>query len=168
MNQIRWKERAELLGLIAIVASLIFVGLQIRQEQVIARSQLGSETFERLTDRDLLLADPEFAKAWVKMLTSPDDLTDAEMVQINGFLGIVLNSWVRECYLMQRGVFAECSYVVRVTIGLFGSKYAKSWWNINKPPSGATYPLPEWVDTAINELDPDSSLEITRSAKQGM
>jgi len=37
-----WKDFAELIGFAAIVASLVFVGLQLRQSEVIARSELNS------------------------------------------------------------------------------------------------------------------------------
>lgn len=37
-----WNEIAELIGIAAIVASLVFVGLQMRQDHVIARSELGA------------------------------------------------------------------------------------------------------------------------------
>ena len=36
MNKTDWKGTAELIGIAAIVASLIFVGMQLRQEQAIA------------------------------------------------------------------------------------------------------------------------------------
>ena len=38
-----WKSIAELVGIAAIVASLVFVGIQLRQEQDIAQSQLTSD-----------------------------------------------------------------------------------------------------------------------------
>ncbi len=40
MNRISWKEIAEIIGVAAIVASLVFVGLQIRQSDTIARATL--------------------------------------------------------------------------------------------------------------------------------
>ena len=43
MKSTNWKDIAELIGIAAIVASLLFVGLQMRQEQAIASSQLWSE-----------------------------------------------------------------------------------------------------------------------------
>ena len=45
-----WKDTVELIGIAAIVASLVFVGLQMRQEQKIASSQVWSE-------RNMLRAD---------------------------------------------------------------------------------------------------------------
>ncbi len=39
MNGKNWKDTAELIGIAAIVASLIFVGFQMKQEQEIARAE---------------------------------------------------------------------------------------------------------------------------------
>ena len=39
----RWKEIIEFVGILAIVASLIFVGLQLRQEHAIASAELQNE-----------------------------------------------------------------------------------------------------------------------------
>ena len=42
MKSTNWKDFAELIGIAAIVASLIFVGLQMRQAEVIARSEMNA------------------------------------------------------------------------------------------------------------------------------
>ena len=75
MKQIAWKESAELIGISAIVASLVFVGIQLRQDRELAYaestiSELGytaeiiglivsnSETWVRgLDGEELILAD---------------------------------------------------------------------------------------------------------------
>jgi hypothetical protein len=43
MKTSNWKDAAELVGILAIVASLIFVGLQLRQDQTIAGSQVFAD-----------------------------------------------------------------------------------------------------------------------------
>ncbi len=52
MNFSRWKDIAELIGLVAIIASLIFVGLQLKQSQQIALAtqyQARAEATHQLT-----------------------------------------------------------------------------------------------------------------------
>jgi len=49
MIEQRWKDAFELLGLVAIVASLIFVGMEIRQERDLARSDLAAQSFENIS-----------------------------------------------------------------------------------------------------------------------
>jgi hypothetical protein len=53
----KWKDTAELIGIGAIVASLVFVGLQMRQEQEIARAQTLSEYIATGVDVHLAIAE---------------------------------------------------------------------------------------------------------------
>ena len=101
--QIRWNKLAELLGAVTIVASLVFVGIQIRQDHVIARSELGAESFAGFAHINQLMTDPDFAAVWAKMLESPKDLTVTEMLRLNGFLNLIAEQMARECYLTERG-----------------------------------------------------------------
>ncbi len=50
LNKVDWKGTAELIGLAAIVASLIFVGLQMRQDQGIAQAQALVDASAVVTD----------------------------------------------------------------------------------------------------------------------
>ena len=77
MAQFKWRETAELIGISSIVASLIFVGLELRQSQKIAdidSSAIRAEWF--FSNRASI---NENAEIWVKG-NSGALLTDAEQV----------------------------------------------------------------------------------------
>ena len=95
MTQKRWKELFEATGLVAIVASLIFVGFQLRQDQNIARSELTSESFKLMIGLSETLIEPEFAATYAKMLDRPEDLTVSEMVQVDNLLESVKKIYQR-------------------------------------------------------------------------
>ena len=57
MQQLRWKETFEVVGVIAIIASLLFVGFQLRQDHLIAKSALSSEAFAIGTEINLRASD---------------------------------------------------------------------------------------------------------------
>ena len=59
-----WKDVAELFGIAAIVASLIFVGVQLRQDQQIALAEYGQSTSAIRVELDIALA--EHAEILVK------------------------------------------------------------------------------------------------------
>ena len=157
MNFRDWKNYAELIGVVAIVASLVFVGLQIRQDQVIARSELTSDSFQLMIELDQLTIEPEFAKTFAKMLDRSKDLTYSEMVQLDSLLRSVTTMYLRECYLKTRGVLVECEQIFRETSEkYFGHWYGQSWWQLNKPQyAGDLGGLPSWFDTEIENMDPD-------------
>jgi hypothetical protein len=54
MNSTNWKDIAELIGIAAIVASLVFVGMQMRQTQDIALTQAGIDTMANMIERAAL------------------------------------------------------------------------------------------------------------------
>lgn len=60
MNRASWKDIAELIGITAIVLSLLFVGLQLRQSQQLAVEELVSYSNERQNAiRELIVANAE-------------------------------------------------------------------------------------------------------------
>lgn len=64
MTSANWKDAAELLGIAAIVASLIFVGFQLRQDQQIAFAEYGQSTSAIRAELDIAFA--EHAEVLVK------------------------------------------------------------------------------------------------------
>ena len=60
MNRASWKEVAELIGITAIVLSLLFVGVQLRQSQQLAVEELVNNSNERQNAiRELIVANAE-------------------------------------------------------------------------------------------------------------
>ena len=75
MNSTNWKDIAELVGIASIVASLVFVGMQMRQDQEIAIVETrGDATAAMIGMADSLKGNGEIWK--IGLHGSP--LTDAE------------------------------------------------------------------------------------------
>ena len=159
-----WNEIAELIGMAAVVASLVFVGLQMRQDHVIARSELAAGSFESLASLRKDMTGPEIAATYAKMLEQPAQLTTAEQLQVNAYLDAVKFLIIRECYLVEREIFTECSIFVREYGPLFfGSRYAQTWWRFQSPQELSF--LPGWVDDEITSIDPEYNLKELRAIK---
>lgn len=157
MKQTDWKDIAELIGIAAIVASLVFVGLQMQQDRVHARAELGADSFSNLASLSLQMTSDEFAPVFAKAIEAPGELTTAEKLQVNGFLEAYLYLVIRDCYLKEREVFPECEIIVReYGPKFFGNHYAQSWWRLQDPNNLAF--LPNWVDAVITGIDPESNL----------
>ena len=158
MSKPNWRNVGEAIGLVSVVASLIFVGVQLRQDQVLARSELGSTTFELMVVAAQTMNDKEFSVIYAKMLQSPGQLSVEEMIRINAFLRQVSDAMARECYLVQRGVYVECDNLLRDSIRrYFGNAYAQAWWKLSDTRSEIE--LPDWVDAAIYKTGADIDLE---------
>ena len=68
MNKNHWKELFEATGMLAIIASLIFVGLQVQQDRHLTRAELAAQSFDNLAMLRLTMSSPEFANAFAKAL----------------------------------------------------------------------------------------------------
>ncbi len=68
MKSANWKGIAELVGIAAIVASLIFVGLEMRQTRSIALA----ETYQTRTDTEMYFLSftqqPDIRRVWIKIV----------------------------------------------------------------------------------------------------
>lgn len=79
MRKIEWKGIAEVIGISAIVGSLIFVGLQIRQEQNVAVSQIYQTTLAAEVEIHIAMA--EHAEVLIKA-RNVDELSDDERLAV--------------------------------------------------------------------------------------
>ena len=84
-SKIEWRVIVELIGVTAIVLSLIFVGLQLNQSQVIARNEIGIQILENRIEANGQISD--HANVWVRGLAaeklSDDDAAVFEILLIN-------------------------------------------------------------------------------------
>ena len=165
MKKTDWKDIAELVGIAAIVASLVFVGLQMQQDRVHARAELGADSFSNLASLSLQMTSDEFAPVFAKAIEAPGELTTAEKLQVNGFLEAYLYLVIRDCYLREREVFPECEIIVHeYGPRFFGNHYAQSWWRLQDPAKLSF--LPGWVDAVIKGFDPDSNIELLEALQE--
>ena len=75
-----WKDTAELVGIAAIVVSLVFVGLQLKQDRVVALGQTYQSSLQAAIELNAAMA--EHAEVWAKARRT-SDLTDTETVVMN-------------------------------------------------------------------------------------
>ena len=78
MKSTDWKQFAELIGIAAIVASLVFVGLQLQQEEDVAVSQLSYELNARILEWSSLVSSK--SEVWRTGL-SGGELDESDQVQ---------------------------------------------------------------------------------------
>ena len=168
MKKIDWRFALELVGMTLLIMSVLFLAIQVRQDHNLARSALGSQTIELLNELELTKSDPDFAKAYEKMLREPDSLTDDEMIQINSYLYAAKMLIQRDCYLAYRGVFSTCRAFVRRHIGhFFGSRYAQSWWRVDRQQNSAR-PFDEWIEEEFEKLAPDAQSGELKRIRDGI
>jgi hypothetical protein len=70
MNSSDWKDTAELIGIVAIVASLIFVGLQLRQDRQFALSENAADFDDTMIEYSTVIR--ENRQIWLRGLEGAD------------------------------------------------------------------------------------------------
>ena len=167
MNSMNWKDIAEFVGIIAIVASLLFVGLELQQDRQLTRAELGSNANEFMAEVDLGMSNPDTGRVWAKMLESPQDLSVAEMVQVDGILRSAYTMMIRECYLVVMEVFSECQTLVSVVAkNYFANKYAQTWWrHANKP---GDYASDDIIGGIITSVDVAGNISLHEKVKSDL
>jgi hypothetical protein len=81
---------AEIIGGIAIVASLIFVGMEIRQNAEVSRVNAYQELIAQITlINTLRVQDPEFAELYARFATGGQPQNATERARLEGFLYMV-------------------------------------------------------------------------------
>lgn len=123
---------AQVIGAIAVVASLIFVGVQLRQNTMqMRRGEANSAMEQGSSIRQTILASRDIAELITDGVTDARPLDAADAVRLDCFFGEImylsLHVWDREkADLVPRGEFKRA--VVPLVAPLLTSRRGAAWW----------------------------------------
>jgi hypothetical protein len=148
----------EAIGLIAIVASLIFLALEVRQANVASRIAARDSVAQGHMDFLNAAIDPSIvAAAWPKS-HSNEELTRLEVSQIDHFHGRRWRHYERIFHLYQYGVLSEDEWTgYKDAIGRAKDGTSKFWdisrenWRRDK--SGYSRSFQEFVDAELSIVE---------------
>ena len=125
MAKTNWKDTAELLGIAAIVASLIFVGFQLRQDREIALAESLAASEASFTAINALISD--HAVVWSKGRKN-EDFSDTEMVIMRRLVS-TLHRRARYTAAMRRNLGTPGTAALRdLAIQLYDNPGARRIW----------------------------------------
>lgn len=82
---------AEILGVIAIIGSLLFVGRQLHQNNALLKLGAAQTMLESWLGRsDLIISDERFADIVLRSMSDPESLSDVEFYQIDVYSSAVM------------------------------------------------------------------------------
>ena len=103
----RRKGIIEAFGLIAIVASLIFLAYETRQNTIAIQQESQQTILAIAHERDSWLLDSAFAKTYDTGMRDLASLSSPELLQFDTFVGQSLNVWELAFYNHQSGVMTD-------------------------------------------------------------
>jgi hypothetical protein len=158
MKPASWHEVAELIGITAIVASLIFVGLELRQTREIALSEAYQmRAAIEIANATAMASIPGYLTSKAKLYDggSISDLTTEEYIAHEHYLVASLGVWENDHYQYERGYLSEEHWkkaygnmLCDFSLSLYREIYASSGWTYRKS-------FAEEVEQAITEAKSD-------------
>ena len=135
----RWALAAEIIGGIAIVISLIFVGYQVRQstkEAALNRRAVEMATYQSLMESindlsDPLIHDAEFVAVWEKVKNN-EALSDIEGTRARNYCSVTFRHGDMAFYHYRRGGIDEESLnsVLEIVVGRINQfSYLREMWD---------------------------------------
>jgi len=139
-----------ILANIGVLVGLILVALQIRQNTVLVRAELVSNATDSWIDIDASKQSDNFASVLAKSIDDPQELTSAEIIELDGYLYTYLDQLLRDRQLHELGVFDVPSEdLIQMSImDYFGNEFARAWWAETK----SQWP-PDIIDLVDREME---------------
>lgn len=141
----------QIIGNFGLIAGLVMVAVQIKQNTEIAQAQLISESYRTAMEVPLGLMGENPAKAWSKAIHTPEELTNEDLVVLDANL---LKGWLE---LSRIEILVDSGYAGGVDApaqlyawDYLGHTFGSNWWNTRGEWTVA--PAPQARETINREL----------------
>ncbi len=147
---------------IGIIAGLVLVGLQLKQNSDLLRTQLLYEESGRFIASEQALFGEEPARIWAKSIERPRELTLEELRVVDAYLYATLEQWRATHMLAQHGLLDDTedwqSRIRDEAAYFLGNEYGRAWWSVYREETKMAEPdLVALVDETL-EKDPDGTM----------
>ena len=134
MNKFKLNDWLGVIGNLAVVIGLVVVAVELRQGSIVANGELTSQFQANWEEIDRSRQDSSFAIVYAKSIEQPEELTVAEMVQLDGYYWTIMDQLELARMLVESELF-NSSYeeIVRPSVPvIFTTPYARAWWDSYK------------------------------------
>ena len=106
------KQWIEIAGGVALIASLVLLAIQIRQNTDAVSAQAASDLSHQVNESNLAVAsNPEFAELFVRLrANNPGSLSATDLLRVEFFLRSYFNRMGTAYTYYQKGIFREVDY----------------------------------------------------------
>jgi len=149
-----WRGLAEILGIVGVIGSLLFVAMEIQQNTDAVRSA----SIQGVLDQSFAANLPPVDNASLReaIYSAPDELNDDQRRQLAWFYAALIRVQLNRFYQAQVGVLDEESVLeLGARGGVFQVPTFKSWWATQ----GGRYSpeFEDFIDSIVNGEPVDSS-----------
>ena len=150
----RWLTLAANIG---VVLGLIILIFEVRQNASLTRTEMQIERNSMLIEIEFSISSPETARAWVKSIRTPEEMSDVEIIIVEAHLVASMLQWDLMFHMQSGGlVSAEEAkqHILNTAQYYFGSTFAKNWWHRQIGGWDGT-PMMEVAGPIVEALDED-------------
>jgi len=167
MNSSRLSNWLQIAANTGIVVGLLLVGLQLKQNSDLLKTQLLYEESSRLVDLETQIVGEIGAEVWAKSISDPENLNLAEQRTMEALLWSYVEQLRSTRLLGELGLLEDEEWKARVrsdTAFYLGNKYGRAWWaNFKEGNSMLSPELTEEIDLRLSLVDPNFTAEYIRS-----
>ena len=133
MNESRVTEWITIATNLAVLAGLILLVIEIRQNNNLAKLEALQERRSLLQQAEMEYFDPENSKVWVKSIMEPENMTLSEIRAMDAFMNVQLLNSGHIWNLGQAGLMSEeeaREWMLYDVNYLFSNTFAQTWWQV--------------------------------------
>ena len=167
MNSSKLSDWLQIAANTGIIAGLLLVGLQLKQNSNLLKTQLLYEESSRLVDLETQVVGETGAEVWAKSISDPENLNLAEQRIMEALLWSYVEQLRSTRLLGELGLLEDAEWKARVrsdTGFYLGNKYGRAWWANFKEGNTVLPPdLEMEIDFRLSEVDTNRTAEYIRS-----
>ena len=137
----------EILGALAVVASLVYLAIQIKSQNRESRIAAVHDVLEAYRNQISVLTDESFSKLYIRGLSDFEGLDDAERMRLTSGVHGVFRVWEEAFYLLKESRLDDNHWVGmdRLCADLKASQIGEHAWELRK--HGYSVEFQKYVDS---------------------
>ena len=140
----------EVVGAVAVIATLIYLALQIRQNTAALRSTATQAAHDQAGNLyNILCSDSDMASIYRRGALAPEELTDDELAKLNAFLSLA-QFYLQNWYMQTRDQYIDDTLISSwstITAGLSTTPGFKQFWDQRRYVYSPVFR--EWLETEV-------------------
>lgn len=167
MNSSKLSDWLQIVANTGIIAGLLLVGLQLKQNSDLLKTQLLYEESSRLVDLETQVVGETGAEVWAKSISDPENLNLAEQRIMEALLWSYVEQLRSTRLLGELGLLEDAEWKARVasdTSFYLGNKYGRAWWaSFKEGNTVVSADLIREIDLQLSEVNTNRTAEYIRS-----
>ena len=155
---------------VGIIAGLLLVGAQLKQNSELLKTQMLYEESSRLVDLETQVVGEIGAEVWAKSISDPRSLNLAEQRVIEALLWSFVEQLRSTRLLGQLGLIEDAEWRARVNSDAafyLGNEYGRAWWaNFSDGNTSLPADLVMEIDSHLANAAPDYTLDYAKAVME--